>query len=258
MPAIKKIRVLALIIAPLLMLVAPNAFGQTASSAPLGADQKQAMDKFIGDYLKRNPEVIIEAIQIYQERKQAVERARAKANLIAARDQLEKDPASPVAGNPKGDVTVVEFFDYRCGFCKRVLPVIRQLLESDTKLRYVFKEFPILSPQSRLAASAALAAWKIDKEAYFSFHVYLMSARGALSEKKIMAIAKRAGLDADKLKRAMAAPGIEDQLNRNAELALKLGITGTPGFIIGERVVPGAIDLAQFRKLIAEARALPG
>ncbi len=249
----KKMRLLAFFLLPVLLLWPPAAVGQTAP-APLSPDQKQAMENLIGDYLKRNPEVIIEAIQIFQERKLAAEKTRARANLVALRGELERDPGSPVAGNPEGDVTVVEFFDYRCGFCKRVLPVVRQLLESDSKLRFVFKEFPILSLESRIAARAALAAWKIDKGTYFSFHVDLMGSRGVLSEHKIMALAQRAGLNPAKLKRQMASPEIEDSLKRNALLAEKLGITGTPGFIIGDQLVPGAIDLAQFRKLIARAR----
>jgi protein-disulfide isomerase len=159
-----------------------------------------------------------------------------------------------VAGNPKGDVTVVEFFDYRCTFCKRVLPAVRRLLRDDPRIRYVFKEFPILTPQSRIAARAALAAWRVAPETYFGFHVDLMSARGALGEAVILRLAANAGLDTQRLKREMQSPEIEAVLRRNAEIAQRLGIQGTPAFIIGERLVPGAIDLAQLQSLVAEAR----
>ncbi len=253
MPAIMKLSLFTLI--PVAFLL----FGPLSTSAqmapePFSAEQKKAMESLIGDYLKRNPEVILESIQLFQIRQKVAEQERAKANLIALRDELVKDQQSPAIGNADGEVTVVEFFDYRCGFCKRVLPAVRELIRTDPKLRYVFKEFPILSPESRNAARAALAAWRLDKGAYFALHVSLMGAKGALSERRIMTLAEQAGLDAGKLKQEMAAPEIEAHLEQNAVLARKLGINGTPAFVIGNQLVPGAIDMAQFKKLIAEAR----
>lgn len=176
------------------------------------------------------------------------------AAITQLRRQLINEPSSPVGGNPDGDVTIVEFFDYRCGYCKKVLPSIVALLERDKKLRYVFKELPILSPESELAARAALAAWQQDKRKYLEFHTALMQAQGNLSERRILRLAGNAGLDAEKIAKNMKHPKVEEELKRNIALAEQLGIRGTPAFVIGDRLIPGAVDLSMLEKTVAEAR----
>ena len=216
--------------------------------------QKKEVRELIGEHLRNNPEIILEAIQILQQREQARQVQEQRSNLAAYRRELERDPTSPVGGNPTGDITVVEFFDYRCGFCKQVLPAIQELLRTDGNIRWVFKELPILTPGSRIAARAALAAWNLDRDMYMDFHAALMESQGGLSERKILRMAGNAGLDPEAIKAGMNDPAVEQALQRNSRLAKRLGIRGTPAFIIGDRVVPGAIDLRTMRQMVKELR----
>jgi len=162
------------------------------------------------------------------------------------------NPATPVGGNPKGNVTIVEFFDYRCPYCKQVLPALQTLLQEDHELRFVYKEFPVLGPASVTAAHAALAAQRQGK--YEAFHTAMMAAKGQINEDTIYKVAGSVGLDVDRLKQDMAAPEIEQELKANLALAEALNIRGTPGFIIGKKIVPGALDLDALKDMIAEAR----
>jgi protein-disulfide isomerase len=225
-----------------------------APTAALSEEQTEAMKALVKQYILDNPEVIIESMQNYQIRQHLAEQQAAAAAVIAHADEIKKDPSAPVAGNANGDVTVVEFFDYRCPYCKRVFPAVRDLLKSDGNIRYVFKELPILGPDSVTAAHAALAAWSLDPEKYLAFHSALMEARGPLGEEQVLAIAKTVGLDPGKLKKAMAKPEIQAAIERNLALAQKLNIQGTPAFVVGDTLVPGAVDADQLRELVAAAR----
>ncbi len=225
-----------------------------SSTTPFNTTQKKEIEKIIGDYLRENPEIIIESIRAMQARDRQQERERGLKNLVTYREMIYNDPTSPIGGNPKGDVTIVEFFDYNCGFCKRVFPTVKKLLEEDKNIRYVFKEFPILSPQSELAARAALASWLQDKSKYVELHAEFINARGGFSESRIMRMAKKFGLDTKRLKKDMHSTKISQIINGNRELAQRLGITGTPGFIIGNQIYPGAADMATFKNLVAQAR----
>ncbi len=173
-------------------------------------------------------------------------------DIIGRQDELLNDPASPVGGNPDGDVTLVEFFDYQCPYCKRIFPSIQALLAEDRNLRYVFKEFPILGKESVFAARAALAARRQGK--YLEFHTALMPARGKLTETRVMRLAEKAGLDVDRLRRDMADRTIDAMIQRNLDLADGLGIFSTPVFIIGDTQVPGAVEIDTLKILIARAR----
>lgn len=215
---------------------------------------KDGVEKVVGEYLRRNPEVLIEAVKAFHDSEEVAERERIQNALAENRDQLENDPTSPVGGNPEGDVTLVEFFDYRCGYCKRVFPSVVELLNSDGNLRFVFKEYPILGEASVKAARAAQAAWRLDRDKYFAFHTALMNSKGGLSEKRILKIAAESGLDADRLGEAMDDPGIDKILQRNFKLADALGIGGTPAFVIGDHLIPGAVDLETLRELVAAER----
>jgi len=170
------------------------------------------------------------------------------------KDRIVDDPLTPVGGNPKGNVTVVEFFDYRCGYCKRAHPTIKQLLAEDPSIRYLYKEFPILGDESVFASRAAVAAWLIAPAKYGGFHDALMAAQGALPAAKVMKIAAEAGLDTVALRRAMDDPRVAESLRANAEIARAVGINGTPAFIFGDELVPGAIDLAAMKQLVVQAR----
>ena len=227
------------------------------SKAPglsLSPAEKGSIEDLIRDYILRNPEVIIESIQGLKAREKRDAQAKAKANLVKFSGELFNDPATPVGGNVKGDVTIVEFFDYRCGFCKRVFPAVMEVMNADRNIRYVYKEFPILGADSLTASKIALAAWMLDKEKYEPFHQALMVTRGALPERRVMMTAAKAGYDVKALKKAMADPRINEMIEKNYALAQALDINGTPAFVIGDNIVRGAIDLAALRKLISQAR----
>lgn len=225
-----------------------------AAEDALSPGQKRAVEEVVREYLRRNPEILLEAIGAMRAKRDAEQQSKVRNNLVSLRGELENDPTSPVGGNPQGDVTIVEFFDYQCPYCKRVLPTVQTLLKTDGNIRYVFKEFPILGPQSVVAARAALAAWKLDRDRYVPFHTALLQSKGRLSERKILDFAAESGLDVERLRAAMADPGIDKILARNAELARALDINGTPAFVIGEKVVPGAVDLKTLTALVLQAR----
>jgi len=147
----------SLVVVPLLALSLMATPAPTSAADGLNDDQRREIEKMIERYIMDHPEVVMESIKRLQDRMAREEEERAKANLVASRDKLISDPASPVGGNPDGDVTIVEFFDYRCGFCKRVFPALMEVMKSDPKVRYVFKEFPILGPESVMATKASLA-----------------------------------------------------------------------------------------------------
>jgi protein-disulfide isomerase len=226
--------------------------------ANLSASQTREIESLIGRYLRENPAVIVEAIQNLQRRERDNRNLQATKNLVRYRQQLINNPTTPFVGKKDASVTVVEFFDYRCSYCKKMLPAIEKLLRDDADVRYVFKEFPILTTESRIAAQVALAAWKIDRQRYFVLHVGLMGAHGTLSKDRIMQIAENTGLDMARLRGAMKSPEVTKEIQANVRLAGHLGITGTPGFIVGERIVPGAIDYSTLKNMIAEVRAKSG
>ena len=226
------------------------AWAQAPQPTPLTREQ---VEQIVRDYLLRNPEVILEAVQSLEDKRRAQAETAQRAAVSAKRDAILKDPDAPVAGNPNGDVTLVEFFDYRCPYCKRVAEPLAELLKADRNLRFVYKELPILGPESVVASRAALAARAQGK--YQPMHDALMRARGTLDEQAVFRIAGEVGLDVGRLKADMARPEITAMLDRNLKLAKDLGLNGTPAFVIGDRVIPGAVDLDTLKQLVADARA---
>lgn len=196
--------------------------------------------------------VIREATQVLQQREEAEKQAIAARAVKERQDELLRDASSPVGGNPDGDITIVEFFDYNCGYCKRVAPSVAETLTNDPKVRVVYKEFAILGQESVFAARAALAAGRQGK--YLAFHEALMTAERADGE-AVVALSKQLGLDQAKLLKDMRDPEINTILERNYQLANALGINGTPAFVIGERMIPGAMDAAGLAEIIAQERA---
>lgn len=235
------------------LLTSTAVIGRAAE--PLSDEQRSAIETLVRDYILKNPEMIVESLRGYEEKHRQASEKEAREAIATSRDALEKDRTSPVAGNPQGDVTLVQFFDYRCGYCKKVVPAIQELLNTDKNIRLVFKEFPILGPDSVTASRAALAAWKIAPDKYFPFHLALMESRGEMNEARVLETAKKVGIDVDKLKAAMTDPAIKSAIERNVDLARTLQINGTPAFIIGGQLVPGAVDLATLREMVATARA---
>lgn len=214
---------------------------------------KPTLKKMISEVLEENPQLLLEALESLRKKVEAGQAPGATDTLGALRNELERDPGTYIAGNPQGDITIVEFFDYRCGFCKRAAPIVRQLLKQDGNIRVALKEFPILGPDSVIAARAAIAAMEQDK--YAPFHDALMASQGPLGEERVLRIATDAGLDAAKLRQAMNDPKIEKIISRNREIAESLGISGTPSFIIGDTLAPGYVELEELQKLVAAARS---
>lgn len=206
----------------------------------------------VRDYLLANPEVIVEAMQTLEARRQQAEESETQSVLDARADDVFNDPESPVGGNPDGDVTMVEFFDYNCPYCRQVAPVLVDAEADDPELRIVYKEFPILGPGSIFAAKAALAADRQGR--YVEFHKAMMNASGRVDETLTLSIAEEAGLDIERLKQDMRDPAVQAEIDVNIELAQALRINGTPAFVIGDEILRGATDLETMTRLIEEAR----
>jgi protein-disulfide isomerase len=236
-----------------LMLLGLAAALPAAAQNPPSALDKEAVEKIVRDYLLANPELLIEAMQELEKKQNARRQAAADRAIVEQRAQIFDDPDSPVGGNPKGDVTIVEFFDYHCGYCKQVQPVLTQVLSEDKQVRVIYKELPILSENSRYAALAALAAARQGK--YVELHNALMENRGQVTRERLTQLAATLKLDAKKLLKDMEDEKLGSQIDKNLDLARVLNVTGTPGFLIGKKLVPGAIDYSTMKRLVQEARA---
>ena len=219
-----------------------------SSSAP----GQPALDQAIEQYIRSHPEVIEQALQSLEVTRQEEERLRVVQAVATHQEELLRDPASPASGNLNGDVTVIEFFDYRCGYCKRVAGAVTQLQRDDPGVQVVYKDFPILGEASVFGARAALAAREQGK--HQAFHEALLASDNELTKEEVFAIAQRVGLDVKKLDGDLQAPERQTALDRNRALAKLLGISGTPGFVIGGDVYPGALDLTRLKALVAQAR----
>jgi protein-disulfide isomerase len=222
------------------------------SMSGVSIDQKGQIEKIVHDYLLAHPEVIRDAMIALQSKEEA-QKADDQSQAVAAnKDKLYRDPATPVAGNPIGDVTLVEFFDYHCPYCKAVAEPLAQLLKDDKGVRLVLKEFPILGEDSKLASKAALAA--VAQGKYWEFHQALLAHRGTFDVDTIKTIAKNVGLNPEKLVADMGDAKVEPLIDSNRKLADSLDLSATPTFIIGGEVVEGAIPLDQIKALIKKAR----
>jgi protein-disulfide isomerase len=249
-------RIVCFLIAGLLAgtAAAPLAAQGKSPSMSVPKAEREKIESVVKDYILNNPEIIVQAIRSLRQREEKEKRQKAKANLVKLQGDLLRDPDSPVGGNPKGNVTIVEFFDYRCGFCKRTFPDLEKLVKGDKNIRFVFKEFPILGPQSVTASKAGLAAWILDKSKYEAFHKAMMSSKGALAKSRVMTFAAKSGYDVKALQKTMADPRIEAMIEKTYELAKALDINGTPAFVIGDQVIRGAVDLKTLKSLISQAR----
>lgn len=211
-----------------------------------------ALDQAIEQYIRSHPEVIVQAVRSWEVKRQEEERIRVTQAIATHQKELLGDPASPVSGNAEGSVTVIEFFDYRCGYCKRVAGTVTQLQKDEPGVRVVYKDFPILGEASVFAARAALAAQGQGK--HQAFHEAMLASENELTKEEVFVIAERVGLDGKKLEADMDAPEWQRALDRNSDLARQLGISGTPGFVVGSELHAGALDLTSLKGLVARAR----
>ncbi|MBZ9963111.1 DsbA family protein [Mesorhizobium sp. BR1-1-2] len=230
-------------------LLNPVARGPALAGGEISRDQ---LDQRIHDYILAHPEVLVQALQSLDQRQREADAAEARKVLKEGADDIFRDKQSPVGGNAQGNVTLVEFFDYNCPYCRVMAPIMEQAVLDDPQLRIVYKEFPILGPDSVFAAKAALAADKQGK--YGAFHKALYGAKTRVTEAVVLRIAAEAGLDVERLKADMQRPDIKASIDRNTELAQTLRITGTPSFIAGGQIFPGATDLTTLKKLVDQAR----
>lgn len=201
-------------------------------------EQRKAIEGIIKDYLIANPEVMLEIQTALESRMEELQAKRLQAAIAAQAEQIYRSPDAPVAGNPKGDITVVEFFDYNCGYCKRAFGDIAKLIEKDKSVKLVLKELPILSKGSEEGTRVALASKAQGK--YWEVHRALLNLRGQITEQTALAAAEKAGLDMTKLKADMKSEGVTQEIARVRELAQAMGIQGTPHFLVADRAIAGA------------------
>lgn len=218
--------------------------------------QRSELHKIIKDYLVANPEVLEEMSAELQKRQTAAEVEKHRAAVKRNAEVIFNSPRGVVVGNRNGDVNFVEFFDYNCGYCKRAMVDMLELMKADPKLRVVLKEFPVLGPGSVEAAQVAVAVRMQDPtgKKYLDFHQKLLNGRGQTDKARAMAAAKEAGLDMAKLEKDMVSPEISATLNENFKLAEDMGLNGTPSYVIGGDVVIGALGVEGLSKKISEAR----
>lgn len=243
---------LALVVLVVVSTASITALVAGGGSSGGGVSAGQVED-IVFDYLKKNPQVIVQAFEQARAEQEAKDLEQASAAIAGKRDELENNPSTPFAGNQDGDVTIVEFFDYNCGYCKRVVPDFITLLNEDKNLKIVFKDFPILGEQSVTIAKAALAVNKIAKDKFWNFHTVMMQQTPKTNE-QLFARATELGIDAEQLKAEIEKPEYAEKIQSNLGLGQEVGIRGTPGFIINGEIVRGAIGVEEFRRMIDKAR----
>jgi protein-disulfide isomerase len=256
-----------LLLAPaILLLYATFAIGQSTQTPPaaaqkppvaqpaLSAAQRKEVEGIVKDYLLKNPELLIEMQTLLESKMDQIASAKMATAIKENAKEVFHPTASPVVGNGKGDVTVIEFFDYNCGFCKRAFVDMARLVEGDKQVKVILKEYPILAKESEQASRVALAAKLQGK--YWEFHRAMLEAQGQANEASALRTAEKVGLDMTKLKKDMASPAVQKEIDDTRALAKKLGIQGTPYFLIGDKIIPGAPEnlLERMTKMVAEVR----
>lgn len=212
---------------------------------------RSEIEAIVREYILQHPEILMESVQLHQQRQRAAQQHEAGETIANRQKELYNDPASPIVGKASGKVPVVVFFDYRCGYCKLADSTVLQLTTEDSGARVIFKELPILSPESAMAASAALAAHKQGR--YVNFHHALMSSKEAITADSLERIASTLALNIEKFRADMRSPDIAESLARNQKLAFDLGVRSTPSFVIGSELVSGTLDEARLKALITKA-----
>lgn len=224
------------------------ATGAVSPSPQVSAGERAKIEAVVRDYILANPEIIPEAIERLQNRE-------VSKSIDANRKALETPYASAWAGNPNGDATLVVFYDYACGFCRRSLPDIERLLKEDKNLKVVFRELPILSDDSTKASRAALAAAEQGK--FKAFHDALYET-GRPNAANVERVQKQLGIDPAKSAAAIASPAVQKEIDANLEIARALRFTGTPSWVVGDQVLNGAIGYEALKAAIAKARTRAG
>ncbi len=229
------------------------AFAVPGQAASFSDDQKKEMEDIIHSYLTEHPEVLnemLEKLKIKEEKDATAAQGQA---LATSAQNIFHNGADGVIGNPNGDVTIVEFMDYNCGWCRKSIANVQELVKKDKNLRVVLKEWPIFGEGSEAGARAAMAAAKQGK--YWELHQALFANQGPVTAEVVMLTAKAKGFDMKKLKDDMASPEVEANLTATVKLATALKFTGTPGFLVNKNVFPGYMDLPHMQDMVASERA---
>lgn len=240
----------------LMICLCLTSFCASSLAAELTPAQKTEVEGIIREYLLKNPEILREVTEALQAKEQVAEEIARKEGLKQNASQVFRHAGDPVLGNPTGDITIVEFMDYNCGWCKRSVDEISGLVAKDQNIRIVIKEFPIFGSGSNYAAKAALAATKQGK--YWDLHQSLFKQEGQVTEDVVDAVAAELGLDMAKLKQDMEDPAITETLTLNAELGRQLAINGTPAFIVDETFFPGYVPARSLEEAVSKAREQGG
>ncbi len=214
--------------------------------------QKKEMGQIVREYLLKNPEVLRDAFLALERKEKIAKLSQAKKAIIEQADGIFRSSGDLVMGNPNGKTTMVEFFDYNCGFCKRSLPDILRLAAEDKDLKIVLKEFPILGPGSMFAARAAIASGFQNK--YLELHLAIIKKRGTVNEAAVLKAAQSIGLDMKKLQKDMKSDEVSRIIQQNHAIARELNINGTPAFIIGDQILPGAVGFETLSSTIKDVR----
>ena len=230
---------------------APAVSTGAAGSGQFSADQTKAIEQIVKDYLLKNPEILIEVGKELENRQATAQAAEHQKFIVQNKNAIFQAPTDFVLGDPKGDISVVEFFDYNCGWCKRAVDELMKLSKADPKVRIVMKEFPIFGENSIIAAKAAMASQKQGK--YWDFHMALMKER-QVTKDNVFSIAQKVGLDVEKLKADMADPAYDAAIKTTSGLAQALGIEGTPGFVVDSKVNVGFLPADGLQQLVTETR----
>jgi protein-disulfide isomerase len=242
-------------------LLAPALMALALAGAPVAAPaqsftdvQRSDIETIVKNYLIAHPEVLEEAMNELSKRQAAAEAQKHEESISKNASAIFNSPRGVVLGNKDGDVTFVEFFDYNCGYCKRAMADMLDLLKNDSKLKVVLKEFPVLSEGSVEAAKVAVAARMQDPKKYLDFHQKLLGGRGPADKARALAAAKDAGYDTAKIEKDLASPEVKATIEENFKLAEDMGLNGTPSYVIGKQIVVGAVGLDGLKEKIGIAR----
>jgi protein-disulfide isomerase len=245
-----------LLVPALLALALVLGLPPAASAQSFSDTQRGDIETIVRNYLIAHPEVLEEAMNELSKRQAAAETEKHEASVATNAETIFNSPRGVVLGNKDGDVTFVEFFDYNCGYCKRAMADMLDLMKTDPKLKVVLKEFPVLSEGSVEAAKVAVAVRMQDPtgKKYLDFHQKLLGGRGPADKARAMAAAKDAGLDTARIEKDLASPEVRATIEENFKLAESMGMNGTPSYVIGKQVVVGAVGLDGLKEKIGIAR----
>ncbi|HEV7634026.1 MAG TPA: DsbA family protein [Bradyrhizobium sp.] len=243
-------------LAPALLILALCGTSPAAWAQSISAAQRGDIETIVRDYLLAHPEVLEEAMTVLSKRQATAEAEKHEASVTTNAEAIFHSPRGVVLGNKDGDVTFVEFFDYNCGYCKRAMADMLELMKGDPKLKVVLKEFPVLSQGSVEAAQVAVAVRMQDPtgKKYLDFHQKLLGGRGPADKARAIAAAKDAGLDTARIEKDLGSPEVRATLEENFKLAEAMGMNGTPSYVIGKQVVIGAVGADSLREKIGVAR----